>query len=226
MQSFVQFIFCICVIIEINFVASLKNIMTEEQLIDGLHKLGTIDNARAEQVFKYIVGKYQSVIFNTCIGIVHEHDDAKDISQEVFVQLYKSAADFRGDSKISTWLYRIAVNKSLNFIRNNKKHKAVMSFERSSSADDTRQLQIKDQKSVNPQIIQEQQEHKQALKIAIDSLPENQKTAFVLKNFDDNSYKEITEIMEMSLSSVESLIHRAKKNLQKSLKYYYENNIL
>ncbi len=206
--------------------APLKDIMTEEQLIDGLHKLGTIDNAKAEQVFKYIVTKHQSVIFNTCIGIVGEHDDAKDIAQEVFVQLYKSAADFRGDSKVSTWLYRIAVNKSLNFIRNNKKHRAVMSFQRSSSAEDTRQLQIKDQKSANPQIIHEQKEHKHALNSAIDGLPENQKTAFVLKNFDDRSYKEITEIMELSLSSVESLIHRAKKNLQTSLKYYYDNNIL
>lgn len=206
--------------------APLKHNMTEEQLIDGLHKLGTKDNAFAEQVFKFIVTEYQPVIFNTCVGIVGEHDDAKDISQEVFVQLYKSAADFRGDSKVSTWLYRIAVNKSLNFIRNNKKHKAVMSFQRSSSAEDTRQIQIKDQKSANPQVIQEQNEHKNALNSAINELPDNQKTAFVLKNFDDRSYKEITEIMELSLSSVESLIHRAKKNLQKSLKYYYDNNIV
>lgn len=200
--------------------------MTEEQLIDGLHKLGTKDNIKAEKVFKFIVTKYQSVIFNTCVGIVGEHDDAKDIAQEVFIQLYKSASEFRGDSKVSTWLYRIAVNKSINFIRNNKKHKNVMSFQRSSSAEDTRQLQIKDQKSANPQVISEQKEHKQALQTAIDNLPDNQKTAFVLKNFDDRSYKEITEIMELSLSSVESLIHRAKKNLQKSLKHYYENNIL
>ena len=94
--------------------------MTEQQLIDGLSKLGTAENRQGELVFKYIVDAYQAVIYNTCIGIVGDTDDAKDIAQDVFIQLYKSSDSFRGDSKISTWLYRIAVNKSLNHIRNNK----------------------------------------------------------------------------------------------------------
>ena len=199
--------------------------MTEQQLIDGLSKLGTAENRHGELAFKYIVDTYQAVIYNTCIGIVGDADDAKDIAQDVFIQLYKSADSFRGDSKISTWLYRIAVNKSLNHIRNNKKHKVLLRIQGFFAADETREIQIRDRARSNPQEISEQNEHKVALRTAIDSLPENQKTAFVLKNYDDISYKEISEIMELSLSSVESLIHRAKKNLQKTLNYYYHNNV-
>ena len=91
--------------------------------------------------------------------------------------------------------------------------------------DDAREIQVKDKTRNNPQELSEQEEHKVALRTAMDALPDNQKTAFVLKNYDDISYKQICEIMNLSLSSVESLIHRAKKNLQKSLNYYYHNNI-
>ena len=201
--------------------------MNEAQLIEGLQNLGTSNNAKGELAFKYIVTNYQSIIYNTSLGIVGNTNDAKDIAQDVFVQLYRSASTFRGDSKISTWLYRIAVNKSLNHIRNNKKHNVVLSIHGSgkNSSNEIREIQIKDQANINPEQITEQNDHKKALRIAIDSLAKNQKTAFVLKNYDNCSYKEITEIMGMSLSSVESLIHRAKKNLQKSLRYYYETNV-
>jgi len=199
--------------------------MTEEQFINGLNNLGGVNNRQGEIVFKFIVDTYQSIIYNTCIGIIGDADDAKDIAQDVFIQLYKSANSFRGDSKVSTWLYRIAVNKSLNHIRNNKKHKNVLSIQRFFSGDDTREFIIKDKAKSNPEEISVQQEHKQALHFALNKLADNQKTAFVLKNYDDLSYKEIAEIMETTLSSVESLIHRAKKNLQKSLSYYYKNNM-
>lgn len=199
--------------------------MTEEQIIDGLNSIATANKKHGEIVFKYVVNKYNSIIYNTCIGIVGDADDAKDVAQEVFIQLYKSASNFRGDSKISTWLYRIAVNKSLNHIRNNKKHNKPLSIQRFFSGSEAREMPIRDVNKNSPEDISEQQEHKNALRYAIDKLPENQKTAFVLKNYDDLSYKEITVIMELSLSSVESLIHRAKKNLQKSLSSYYKSNM-
>ena len=199
--------------------------MTEEQLINGLRMLNSANKRQGEIVFKYIVESYQAIIYNTCIGIVGDSDDAKDIAQDVFIQLYKSSDKFRGDSKISTWLYRIAINKSLNYLRDNKKHKKPMSIQRFYAGDEEREVHIKDNSSSSPEDIAEHSEHKIALRSALNMLPENQKTAFVLKNYDDISYKKIAEIMEISLSSVESLIHRAKKNLQKSLDYYYRNNM-
>ncbi len=155
--------------------------MIEQQLIDGLSKLGTAENRQGELAFKHIVDTYQAVIYNTCIGIVGDADDAKDIAQDVFIQLYKSADSFRGDSKISTWLYRIAVNKSLNHIRNNKKHKVLLRIQGFFAADETREIQIRDRARSNPQEISEQNEHKIALRTAIDSFPKIRRLLLCLK---------------------------------------------
>lgn len=74
-----------------------------------------------QEAFKFLVDQYRDKIVNTCLGLVHNPDDAQDVAQEVFMEAYRSIGNFRGDSKPGTWLYRIAVTRSLNFIRNNKK---------------------------------------------------------------------------------------------------------
>ena len=73
------------------------------------------------QAFKHLVNKYQQMVVNTCYGFVHNREDAEDIAQEVFIEVHRSLHKFRKESKLSTWLYRISANKSLNFIRENKK---------------------------------------------------------------------------------------------------------
>jgi RNA polymerase sigma-70 factor (ECF subfamily) len=176
-------------------------------IIDQLKK-------RDEKAFRQLVEEYQRMVFQTCMGIVHNADDADDVSQEVFIEVFNSIDHFRADSKISTWLYRIAVNKSLNHIRANKRKRLFQSLGFSNSPDvaDT---------SIPIDAIENQQ-RKKIMDAAIDSLPENQRTAFVLHKIDDLSYKEIAEIMNVSLSSVESLIFRAKQNLQKKLLNCYK----
>jgi RNA polymerase sigma-70 factor, ECF subfamily len=71
------------------------------------------------------------MVVNTCFGLLHNIDDSEDVAQDVFIEVFRSVENFRADSKISTWLYRIAVNRSLNFIRDNKKRKWFQSFRRS-----------------------------------------------------------------------------------------------
>lgn len=176
-------------------------------IIDQLKK-------RDEKAFRQLVEEYQRMVFRTCIGIVHDADDADDVSQEVFIEAFNSIDQFRADSKISTWLYRIAVNKSLNHIRANKRKRLFHSLGFSNSPD------VADM-SITVDTIENQQ-RKKIMDAAIDSLPENQRTAFVLHKVDDLSYKEIAEIMDVSLSSVESLIFRAKQNLQKKLLNCYK----
>ncbi len=193
-------------------------LMSEQELINAL-KQGQ------ESAYKTVVNNYQLNVYNTCIGIVNNEDAAKDISQDVFIELFNSINKFRGDSKLSTWLYRIAINKSLNHVRDNKKYSLTKSIQRFFNSKEKEQnIEITDLTAINPIEVFEQQEHSSALKKAIEKLPTNQKTAFILKNYDDLSYKEITEIMNISMSAVESLIHRAKKNLQKELANYYRNN--
>ncbi len=174
------------------------------------------------QGFRQFVDKYQSQIMNTCFGFVHNREDAEDITQNVFVEVYQSARDFRGDAKLSTWLYRIAVNKSLNHIRKNKKSRLMKSIEAFFGTEKNDALEVQDDYKKEPAEILENKERAKVLHQAINSLSENQRVAFTLNKYEDLSYKQIADVMETSLSSVESLIYRAKTNLQKKLIDFYK----
>jgi RNA polymerase sigma-70 factor (ECF subfamily) len=173
-----------------------------------------------EKAFRQLVENYQQLVVNTCFGLVHNTEDAEDIAQDVFIEVFRSAQKFRADSKISTWLYRIAVNRSLNFIRDNKRRKWTQSVENIFS------LKTEKSASETPDSEMENSERAQLLHQAIDSLPPNQRVAFTLNKYEDLTYKEIAAVMETSVSSVESLIHRAKKSLQKKLYACYKKNCI
>ncbi|MCD4771992.1 MAG: RNA polymerase sigma factor, partial [Bacteroidales bacterium] len=175
-----------------------------------------------ETAFREFVEKHQQLVINTCNGFVHNSDDANDIAQEVFIEIFKSLNSFRKESKLSTWLYRIAVNKSLNFIRKNKKHSILRSIDSyfNTNDGDEKKMEIPDNNLQYNETGLENQERSVILHKAIDSLPKNQKIAFTLNKYDDVHYNEIAEIMDLSLSAVESLIHRAKLGLQKKLLSY------
>lgn len=177
---------------------------------------------QSQDAFKELVVKYQNMVINTCYGFVHNYDDAQDIAQEVFVEVHRSIKKFRQESKFSTWLYRISANKSINYIRDHKKNKWLFNLDLLFEKDDENPERIGLEES--PQEILEKDEKSDILYKAIDSLPENQKMAFTLYKYDDLSYKEIGEVMDLSLSSVESLMFRAKKNLQKKLISIYKKN--
>ncbi len=172
--------------------------------------------------FKELVEKYQTMVINTCIGFLHDKQDAEDISQEVFIEVFASLRKFRKEAKLSTWMYRIAVNKSLNFLRSKKRRQWIQNLE------DVLGMNRQDQKQPiemrNPAIDLEMQEEALLLHNAINSLSENQRIAFTLNKYEDLPYSEISEIMRVSLSSVESLIHRAKLNLQQKLMHHYKNS--
>ena len=179
---------------------------------------------RDETAFRIFVEKYQQLVINTCNGFVYNSDDAHDIAQEVFIEIFSSIDNFRKESKISTWLYRIAVNKSLNFIRKNKKHNILRSIDSYFNDSDDNKFEVPDNDLQYNETGLENQERVDILHKAIDSLSKNQKIAFTLNKYDDIQYKEIAEIMDISLSAVESLIHRAKLKLQKKLLNYYKKN--
>lgn len=172
--------------------------------------------------FQQLVEKYQTLVINTCYGFLHNYQDAQDVAQEVFIDVYRSIEKFRNESKISTWLYRISVNKSLNYIRDNKKRTWFQSldilFETEFKTGSSNSL------SESPEEIIENKEKMDVIQQAIDKLAKNQKIAFTLYKYEDLSYKEIADVMNISVSSVESLLFRAKKNLQKQLISLYKKN--
>ncbi|MBI9038109.1 MAG: sigma-70 family RNA polymerase sigma factor [Bacteroidales bacterium] len=189
--------------------------MSDKELLDRIRN-------KDKGAFKHLVDNYNSLVLNICNSFLHNFEDSQDVSQEVFIEVYKSIDKFRGESKISTWLYRISVNKSLNHIRKNKRNAIFRSFE----------TIIKSQKKETENLAEsnesendfENDKRSRVLYEALDSLPQNQKIAFNLSKLNNMKYKEISEVMNVSVSSVESLIFRAKKNLQKKLINIYKEN--
>lgn len=175
--------------------------------------------------FQSIVENLQEKVRNTCFRYVRNAEDADDIAQDVFVQVYESMSRFREDAQLSTWVYRIAVNKSLDFLRSKKRKKRfgqlISLFK---SVGDNEEI-IEIPTYCTPEKELEDKERKEVLDWAISKLPDNQKTAIILSKYEGFSNKEIKEIMNMSLSAVEALIHRAKKNLHNALHDYFEKHI-
>ncbi len=171
-----------------------------------------------ESDFRDIVLENQDIIFNTCLGFMKNIEEAQDMGQEVFIHVYQNFSKFKGDAKLSTWIYRIATNKCLEEIRRKGRKK------RSAQLSDISDESVKNQAAdfLHPGVALENQERASILFDAIDQLPDQQKTAFIMAKVEQLSYQEIGKIMEKSIGSIESLLFRAKKNLQKSLASYYE----
>ena len=175
--------------------------------------------------FKSVVTEYQEKVRNTCFRFVNHPDDADDLAQEVFIQVYESVHRFRGQAELSTWIYRIAVNKSLDFLRRKKRKKRfahVISL--FGGFDDDQDIPVSDGKDPYEEL--QTEERRQILNQALDKLPENQRTAIVLIKYQGFSSKEVADIMDVSVTAVEGLVHRAKKNLQKSLYRFYEKRMI
>jgi RNA polymerase sigma-70 factor (ECF subfamily) len=187
--------------------------MTDQQIVKE------ILNSNSQKAFVELVDRYQPLVVKTCRGFVASYADAEDLTQEVFIEVYQSLSNFRNESKLSTWLYRIAVNKSLNFVRKKKRESVLQSIDRFFTGGNrgSQYFDIEENSNANPEKQIQKKEDKLILKQAINSLPDNQRIAFILSKYQDLSYKEIAEVMNVTVASVESLLFRAKANLQKKL---------
>ena len=182
--------------------------MNELELIQELRK-------GDEQAFKTLVETYQDIVFNTAIGIVQNAEDAEDVAQEVFIRIFRSIHSFKGESKLSTWIYRITTSCALDLIRSKKSKKRFAFLQRLFGEGNVPIYEVPD--FYHPGVAMDQKENASKLFKAISQLPENQKVAFTLHKLEDLSYQEISEVMQTSISAVESLMHRAKQNLRKIL---------
>ncbi len=183
-------------------------LLNESELIQGLRQ-------GDERAFNYLVTTYQDRVYNTAIGIVQNAEDAEDVAQEVFIQVYRSIHNFKGESKLSTWLYRIATTRSLDLLRSRKSKKRFGFMQRLFGENNEPMHEIPDFN--HPGIAIDRKENAAKLFRAIAQLPENQKTAFTLHKLEDLSYQEVSQVMQTSVPAVESLMHRAKQNLKKIL---------
>jgi RNA polymerase sigma factor (sigma-70 family) len=151
---------------------------------------------------------------------LQHREEAEDITQEVFIEVYQSLSKFKEQSTISTWIYRITVNKCLDHLRAKKRHKRF-GFITSLFHHETGEVLHEVSHFDHPGIELEKKEKAKLLFQAIEYLPENQKTAFILWHIEDLPQKEIAAIMQCSINAVESLLQRAKANLRKELEKIY-----
>ncbi len=182
--------------------------MNEIELIHGLRK-------GDEVAFKFLVDNYQDRVFNTAIGIVQNAEDAEDVAQEVFIQVFRSIHSFKAESKLSTWIYRITTTRALDHLRSRKSKKRFGVLQRLFGDHNEALFEVPDFN--HPGVALDRKESAARLFKAIDKLPENQKIAFTLHKLENLSYQEISDIMNTSVAAVESMMHRAKQNLKKIL---------
>jgi len=169
--------------------------------------------------FKSIVETWQDMVYNTAVGILQNAEDAEDVTQETFMQAFESVASFKGESKFSTWLYRITVSKAMDHIRKKKRKKRFAFIQSLYGKNDKPVIDPPD--FFHPGVSMENKENAAVLFKAMEQLPPNQKTAFVLNKVEGLSYLEISDVMKITDSAVDALLHRAKANLKKILKDYY-----
>lgn len=175
------------------------------------------------QAFKKLVDEWQDMVYNTALGIVQNADDADDITQDVFIQVYQSVSSFKGESKFSTWLYRIVITKSLDHLKK-KKRKKRFGFMQSLFGNNSDE-EIHPEEFNHPGVLMENKERAAELFNALQQLPDKQRIAFTLHRLEAQRHQDIAVIMELSVTAVESLIARAKGNLRQILKDYYEKNV-
>lgn len=170
--------------------------------------------------FISIYNQYRLLVYNVALHYLQNIEDAEEITQDVFIQIYNSIGSFNHKSALKTWIYRIAINKSLDYLKHKNSSKRFFIFGRKSE-NETEIQNISNFE--HPGIQLENRENAAILFEIINGLPENQKTAFILSKLDGLSNPEIAVVMECSISSIESLIFRAKMSLREKLSGKFEN---
>jgi RNA polymerase sigma-70 factor (ECF subfamily) len=174
-----------------------------------------------EIAFKEIYDRFGKKIFNTCLNHLQNVEEAEDITQEVFVEVFQSVHKFNQESSLSTWIYRIAVNKCIDqFLSKGRKKRFAFltSLFNPQTGKELKNISSFD----HPGMELEKKEDAQLLFKAIQLLPKNQHSAFILTQIEDQSQKEAADILKISEKALESLIQRAKTNIRKHLQDYFK----
>lgn len=181
--------------------------------------LARIEN-RDPTVFKDIVTHWQAMVYNTALSIVHFAEDAEDVTQEVFIEVYEKLEGFRGASQLQTWIYRITINKALDLEKKKKRQKhggLLRQIFNTTPAEEPVNFN-------HPGAVLDNKEKAAVLFKALGRLPEKQRVAFALHKIEGLPQQEIAAIMEISVAAVESLMTRARAALKNLLEDYYQQN--
>jgi RNA polymerase sigma-70 factor, ECF subfamily len=171
------------------------------------------------EAFETLMTRYRQPVMNLVYRILGDLNEAEDICQNVFVQVYKSAFRYRVSAKFSTWLFTIARNLCLNEIRRRSRH-PTDSIDAQPEAEDHPSRDLLDRRTPAPPEVLLQDELERKIQETLNDLPENQRTAILLCRQDELSYEDIAQVLNCSLSATKSLIHRARETMRRRLKPY------
>ena len=177
------------------------------------------------EAFARLVEKYQQPVMNLVIRLLRDPIEAEDLAQQVFVQVFKSAARYEVAARFSTWLFTIARNLCLNEIRRRSRHPADSLDETVAGNDEQPLRQPADTRTATAPDAMLKAELHAKVEEAIAALPENQRTAILLCRYEDVSYEEIARVLGVSVSATKSLIHRGREALKARLKPYLRTGV-
>lgn len=175
--------------------------MSDERIIE-LYRSGM-----QEEAFRCIVDAYTERLYWHIRRFLNSHEDTDDILQDIFIKIWSALPTFRNDSRLYTWLYRIATNEVLNFLRK-QRFKALVSFESAS---------VQLEKKIDEDIYFNGDQLQRELHKAIRRLPEKQRIVFSLRYFDEMKYEEISEITDTSVGALKASYHHAYNKIKEEL---------
>ena len=177
---------------------------------------------KEEEAFNQLIALYQPMISRVIYKIVSDKDETQDLVQEVFIQVWESIAFFKEESSLKTWIYRLGINKALNYLEKKDIRMAISFHTWFSEKKPTEGLSSSNESTIANIFRNEDQN---AISAALKLLPAQQRAAFVLSKQEGLSNPEIATVLNTSISAVESLVFRAKQRLVKELLPYYQNKI-
>ncbi len=173
--------------------------------------------------FRILMERYQRKIFGLCFGMVRNRDDAMDLTQETFVKVFKNLSRFEGQSSFYTWTYRIATNCCIDYLRKAKRNRTV-DYDDAIARDEGDSLDggmlLPSRLGVNPAKVFGRRELMGKIEDALQALSENHRQAILLREVEGLSYQEMADVMEISIGTVMSRLHHARKNMQAHLAEY------
>jgi RNA polymerase sigma-70 factor (ECF subfamily) len=169
------------------------------------------DPAKKERAYTAIIKKYQEKLYWHIRRLVVNHDDANDVLQNLFIKVWKGLENFREDSQLYTWLYRIATNESLTFLEQEKKRSVV-------SLQDELDSGLSNKVKADSNFDSNKLEWR--LQVAIQQLPEKQRVVFNLRYYDEMPYQEMSVILDTSEGALKASYHHAAKKIEEFLKNY------
>jgi len=169
-----------------------------------------------DNAFEILVNRHQTSVLNLIYRFIGDRTQAKDLAQEVFMRVWQAAKTYKPEAKFTTWIYRITANLCFNDLKSSRRKK-WFSFQQSGDHSRTTIEETLSDGAPSAEDLFLEKERSRQISEALQSLPDNQRMALVLKRYDDLSYDEIARILDCSVSAVESLLVRAKRTLQKKL---------